>query len=85
MHLKGVWEKDQVRKDDSFVTFEEVFKVAKEMKVDFVLLGGDLFHDNKPSQPCLNRTIKILRKYCLNSDPIRLQILSDQAANFANG
>ena len=85
MHLKGVWEKDEVRKDDSFTTFEEVFKVAAEMSVDFVLLGGDLFHDSKPSQQCLIRTMGILRKYCLNDNPIRLQILSDQADNFASG
>ena len=45
-----MWEKDLVRKDDSFVSFEEVMQKAVELEVDMVLLGGDLFHDNKPSR-----------------------------------
>lgn len=45
-----MWEKDVVRKDDSFVSFEEVMQKAVELEVDMVLLGGDLFHDNKPSR-----------------------------------
>ena len=48
--LQGVWEKDEVRKDDSFVALEEVFELAAKHGADFVLLGGDLFHDNKPSR-----------------------------------
>jgi len=55
-HKQGVWEKDQIRKHDSFVAFEEVLKQAQELNVDLVLLGGDLFHENKPSRryarPC---------------------------------
>lgn len=39
-----------MRKDDSFVSFEEVFEIAARNNADFVLLGGDLFHDNKPSR-----------------------------------
>jgi hypothetical protein len=48
-HL-GYMETDPVRKEDSFVAFEEIFKVAKDHGVDCVLLGGDLFHENKPSR-----------------------------------
>jgi hypothetical protein len=47
---QGVWEKDEIRKDDSFMAFEEVLQTAVELEVDFLLLGGDLFHDNKPSR-----------------------------------
>ena len=46
---QGVWEKDAERKEDSFKTFEEVLQMAVEHEADFLLLGGDLFHDNKPS------------------------------------
>ncbi len=53
--LQGVWERDPVRKDDSFVSFEEVMAKALEMEVDMVLLGGDLFHDNKPSRATVRR------------------------------
>src|SRR6478672_9521725 len=50
IHLQGVWEQDDIRKNDSFQAFEEVLKKAVEMDVDMVLLGGDLFHENKPSR-----------------------------------
>ena len=33
MHVQGVWEKDEIRKDDSFVTFEEIFDCAKKHEV----------------------------------------------------
>jgi double-strand break repair protein MRE11 len=39
-----------VRKHDSFVAFEEILRYAHERKVDALLLGGDLFHENKPSR-----------------------------------
>jgi hypothetical protein len=48
-HL-GYMEADPVRKEDSFVAFEEIFRVARDHGVDCVLLGGDLFHENKPSR-----------------------------------
>ena len=53
--MQGVWEKDAVRKNDSFETFEEVMQMAVEHDVDFLLLGGDLFHDNKPSRTTVRR------------------------------
>eukprot|EP00200_Dunaliella_tertiolecta_P007772 CAMPEP_0202389858 /NCGR_PEP_ID=MMETSP1127-20130417/85364_1 /ASSEMBLY_ACC=CAM_ASM_000462 /TAXON_ID=3047 /ORGANISM="Dunaliella tertiolecta, Strain CCMP1320" /LENGTH=84 /DNA_ID=CAMNT_0048991779 /DNA_START=12 /DNA_END=263 /DNA_ORIENTATION=+ len=62
-HL-GVWEKDEIRKHDSFAAFDEVLQQALEMNVDLVLLGGDLFHENKPSRSTLVRTIDIIKKYC---------------------
>ena len=30
---QGVWEKDEIRKDDSFTTFEEIFELAIHQKV----------------------------------------------------
>ncbi len=30
---QGVWEKDEIRKDDSFTTFEEIFDHAKRYDV----------------------------------------------------
>ena len=59
-HL-GVHEKDQVRKDDAFITFREIFEIAKREKVDAVFLGGDLFDVNKPSRETMVRTMEILR------------------------
>eukprot|EP00798_Chlamydomonas_sp_ICE-L_P028771 gene28771-31953_t len=83
-HL-GVWEKDEIRKDDSFVSFEEVLTKASELKVDFVLLGGDLFHDNRPSRATVVRTIQIIKKYSFNDTAVSFQILSDQSSNFVSG
>lgn len=80
--MQGVWEKDEIRKDDSFRAFEEVLKTATQLNVDFVLLGGDLFHENKPSRSTLVKAISLLSKYCLHDKPVGFQIVSDQAQNF---
>jgi double-strand break repair protein MRE11 len=83
--LQGVWEKDEVRKMDSFLAFEEILKRAAELKVDMVLLGGDLFHENKPSRNTVVKAIELMKKYCLNDKPVQFQILSDQASAFVAG
>lgn len=36
---QGVWEKDEIRKNDSFEAFEEIMQKAAEYQVDIVLLG----------------------------------------------
>lgn len=77
---QGVWEKDNVRKDDSFETFEEIFQLAQSLAIDFVLLGGDLFHDNKPSRSTLIRAVETLMKHCLHDRPVSFQVLSDRSA-----
>ena len=48
VHL-GHKEKHPVRNNDSFEAFEEVLQMAKKKKVDFLLLGGDLFDEVNPS------------------------------------
>lgn len=52
------------------------------LQVDFILLGGDLFHDNKPSRRCIHNCITLMRKYCMGDSPIHFNILSDQTVNF---
>ncbi|XP_034723941.1 double-strand break repair protein MRE11 isoform X2 [Etheostoma cragini] len=81
IHL-GYLEKDAIRGNDSFTTLEEILKCAKTNQVDFILLGGDLFHDNKPSRRCLHHCITMLRQYCMGDTPIQFNILSDQNVNF---
>ncbi|WVZ87326.1 hypothetical protein U9M48_033981 [Paspalum notatum var. saurae] len=82
-HL-GYMEKDEIRRFDSFQAFEEICSLADQNKVDFILLGGDLFHENKPSRSTLVKTIEILRRYCLNDEPVKFQVVSDQTVNFPN-
>ncbi|XP_061536953.1 double-strand break repair protein MRE11 [Phycodurus eques] len=81
IHL-GYLEKDAIRGSDSYNTFDEILKCAKTNQVDFILLGGDLFHENKPTRRCLHTCITMLRKYCMGESPIHFNILSDQTVNF---
>ncbi|XP_075956575.1 double-strand break repair protein MRE11 [Anarhichas minor] len=81
IHL-GYLEKDAIRGNDSYTTLDEILKCAKTNQVDFILLGGDLFHDNKPSRRCLHSCITMLRQYCMGNTPIQFNILSDQTVNF---
>nr|CDJ93267.1 Metallophosphoesterase and Mre11 domain containing protein [Haemonchus contortus] len=67
---------------DSVNTFEEVLKIATEKKVDMVLLGGDLFHENNPSRDMQHRVIQLLRQYCLNDREVALEFVSDASVNF---
>lgn len=62
---------------DSFVTFEEILQYGKDYEVDFVLLGGDLFHDTKPSQAALIECMDLLRKYCFGPGAIKMELLTD--------
>uniref|UniRef100_A0AAQ4P4B1 Double-strand break repair protein n=1 Tax=Gasterosteus aculeatus aculeatus TaxID=481459 RepID=A0AAQ4P4B1_GASAC len=81
IHL-GYLEKDAIRGNDSYNTLDEILKCAKTNEVDFILLGGDLFHENKPSRRCLHNCITMLRKYCMGDTPIQFDIVSDQTVNF---
>lgn len=49
-----------------------------------ILQGGDLFHENKPSRHILHRTMELLRRYCLGDNPVSIEVVSDQAVNFAS-
>ncbi|KAL4619428.1 hypothetical protein ACB092_06G079000 [Castanea dentata] len=82
-HL-GYMEKDEIRRHDSFQAFEEICSIAEQKQVDFLLLGGDLFHENKPSRTTLVKAIEILRRHCLNNQPVQFQVVSDQTVNFPN-
>uniref|UniRef100_H3CQQ5 Double-strand break repair protein n=1 Tax=Tetraodon nigroviridis TaxID=99883 RepID=H3CQQ5_TETNG len=81
IHL-GYLEKDAIRGNDTYNTLEEILEHAKTNQVDLILLGGDLFHDNKPTRRCLHSCITMLRKYCMGDSPIHFNILSDQTVNF---
>ena len=78
----GYAEKDAIRGEDSFRAFEEVLQHAVDQQVDMILLGGDLFHDNKPSRITVHKATTLLRKYCFGDKPIQIEFLSDQKANF---
>ncbi|KAK4076938.1 uncharacterized protein Triagg1_3905 [Trichoderma aggressivum f. europaeum] len=78
----GYEERDAIRKDDSWRTFDEIMTLARREDVDMVLLAGDLFHDNKPSRKSLYQVMRTLRKNCLGMKPCPLEFLSDAADVF---
>ena len=49
----------------------------KKKKVDFILLGGDLFHENKPSRKTMYQTTKLLREFCLGDRLCKFRIVND--------
>ncbi|KAI9070370.1 DNA repair exonuclease [Trametes sanguinea] len=73
----GYLERDPVRGQDSIKAFKEILQLAVKHDVDFVLLGGDLFHENRPSRDCLYQVMALLREYTLGDRPIQIELLSD--------
>ncbi|CAG9317436.1 unnamed protein product [Blepharisma stoltei] len=74
-HL-GYYERDQVRKDDSFRAVEEVLSKSLSENVDFLLLGGDLFHEHNPTKYTLNRTFRLFADYVVGQRPLNFETLS---------
>jgi double-strand break repair protein MRE11 len=60
-------------------------RIFGAIQVDFVLLAGDLFHENKPSRDCLYRTIALLREYTMGDKPVQIELLSDPDEGKADG
>lgn len=75
-HL-GYLSADEIRGQDTFITIEEVLQTARRLEVDFLLLGGDLFHDHWPSNSTLQRTLQLLSQYCLG--PSHTQFETDKS------
>lgn len=80
----GYGEQIVSREMESVRTFEEVLQIAVKENVDFVLLGGDLYHENVPSREMQLRVTRLLRRYCFNDRPVALKFLSDPAVNFTH-
>ncbi|KAL1953644.1 hypothetical protein VTO42DRAFT_2393 [Malbranchea cinnamomea] len=78
----GYNERDPVRGDDSWKTFDEIMGLAKDRDVDMVLLAGDLFHENKPSRKAMYQVMRSLRMNCYGDKPCELELLSDASENF---
>lgn len=81
IHL-GYMEHDLVRSNDSFNTFNEILELGNLNYVDFVLLGGDLYHYNKPSRNTQYQCNSILARHVLGERNIEFNVISDQSINF---
>ncbi|KAI0357881.1 DNA repair exonuclease [Trametes cingulata] len=73
----GYMERDPIRGQDSINAFKEILQLAVKHDVDFILLAGDLFHENRPSRDCLYQVMALLREYTLGDRPIQVELLSD--------
>ena len=72
-HL-GYKENDRVRGNDSFVSFEECLKIATGMKdLDFVIMGGDLFHEHKPSRKTFWKCQSLLNEHVFGEQDVRFE------------
>ena len=59
----GYGERDPIRKDDSWRSFDEAMNIARQRDVDMVLLAGDLFHDNSKLFPRSLRLPTVSKRY----------------------
>ncbi|PPQ87579.1 hypothetical protein CVT26_015321, partial [Gymnopilus dilepis] len=81
----GYMERDPIRGQDSINTFREILQLAVKHEVDLILLGGDLFHENKPSRECLYNVTALLREFTLGDKPVQVELLSDPLEGKAHG
>ncbi|KAG2734834.1 hypothetical protein G9P44_002840 [Scheffersomyces stipitis] len=81
----GYNETDPVRGDDGWKTFHEITRLAKQLDVDMIVQGGDLFHINKPSKKSLFHVMKSLRLNCMGDRPCELELLSDPTQALDSG
>eukprot|EP01134_Creolimax_fragrantissima_P004857 CFRG4857T1 len=70
---------DRERGKDALNTFEEILINAVKLKVDFILLGGDLFHENNPPRKVLYDVASLLKKYCFGDNPIQIRTMATGA------
>lgn len=81
----GHQEGDALRREDSFRSLEEAFRIAIDNFCDCVIIGGDLFDLAKPSQRTLNRVSQTLRDYCFGNEPVSFDVVSDCNETFVDG
>lgn len=72
-----------MRGTDSINTFIEILELAVSNDVDMLLLGGDLFHENKPSRTSMFQTIAALREHTLGERPVTMRVISDDGIGIA--
>ena len=81
----GFKEKHPERGEDSFDALREVMEEARDRAVDFVILGGDLFHESVPSMKSIHRTCEIFKQTVLGEKEINFELSwKDGVPNFIN-
>ena len=54
--------------------FSPLTSPACPQHADFVLLAGDMFHDNKPSRQTMHVAMNLLREHCLGDDAVFCEV-----------
>ena len=80
----GYKEVDSVIGQDSFLAFKEVLTTAVDKKCDFLLLGGDLYHEMKPSITTTDKVTSLLNEYVPGPQNIRFET-QNYHANYMDG
>ena len=83
-HHLGYKEDDPIMGDDSFNTFKECLETANEFLVDFVLLGGDLFHEHQPSKKAYFEVSNILNDNVFGVKKHNFETRNFDDANYLN-
>lgn len=80
----GFGRNSQIRRNDSFDSFEEMLRKARVANVDMLLLGGNLFDEHSPDQYILQRTMTCLKDHIFGDKPIGYEIVwGKNAPNYA--
>lgn len=53
--------------------------------MDFVLLAGDLFHENQPTRYTIHQVLALLREFSQGDKPVQIELLSDPDEGKAEG
>jgi len=80
----GFKENDAIIGNDSFEAFEEVCQNALINESDFLLLGGDLFHEKVPSKATINKVTKILNENVFGAQNVQFETEGYPVANYNN-
>ena len=74
-----------VKHDVRFASHRQRLFIQTCSQVDFILLAGDLFHENRPSRDCMYQVMALLREYTLGEKPVQVELLSDPDEGKASG
>ena len=77
----GYAEKNPLLHNDSFEAVEEILLASSNNQVDFVIQGGDLFHQEVPSQSTLKRGIEIFANAVYGDKLHQFSIINQENPN----
>ncbi|KAL4321541.1 hypothetical protein AHAS_Ahas14G0120800 [Arachis hypogaea] len=68
--ISGIWRRMRYDGMTPSKPSRRFVQSPSQKRVDFLLLAGDLFYENKPSRSMLVKAIEILHHHCLKGNPV---------------